>query len=175
MLSILRPLAIVLTSVIAFTAQAGVTVIVSTPPPPREVIIEPEGYSDCFIVPQGFYNGIWNYRHRVCEYDQPSGLGMWIAGYWQCIGFRAGGLCTRWNWAGGHWANRGEMAYRRPLYRNQYRNRVHGHPGGPINGQHYRQEHGHGNGYRPSYENSQPRYHGHNNGGHRPSHEHGHE
>lgn len=114
-------------------AEAGVAVIVSSPPPAREVVIEPPGYARCFMVEPGFYHGVWHYQHRVCEYNNDSGSGAWVAGYWQCIGFRAGGICARWNWAAGHWANGRDIGYRRGWHSERFhyenhRNRdQHGH------------------------------------------------
>lgn len=86
-------------------AQAHISVIITAAPPPRAIVVEPRGYSRCYTVPQGFYNNVWHYRHRVCEYPDPKGFRMWVSGYWQCVGFDLRGRCTRTYWLDGHWAD----------------------------------------------------------------------
>jgi hypothetical protein len=130
--------------------QAGISVIVSVPPAPREIVVGPPGYTTCYVVQPGFYNGVWHYKQRVCEYEGDSGLRMWVNGYWQCGSYRTGGVCMGWHWIGSHWATRSELGfYRRPSHRDYYRHLAHGH-GGEY-GQAHGYVHGHGHGYRDGY------------------------
>ena len=111
-----------LSLVVAVSSQAGITVIVSPPPPSREIVVGPPGYTNCYVVQQGFYNGVWKHKHRVCEYEGNRGSRMWVNGYWQCGSYRNGGICTGWQWIGSHWASRRDMEfYRRPSNRNYHR------------------------------------------------------
>lgn len=96
---------------LCMSAEARVSVIVSVAPPAQEMIVEPVGYTSCYMIGPGFYNGIWVNQHRVCEYG--SG-GVWVGGYWQCGSYRHNGVCTHWLWAGSHWAGRHDAEYRRP-------------------------------------------------------------
>ena len=129
--------------VCAASTQAGVTVIVSAPPPSREIVVGPPGYKSCYVVQQGFYNGVWQHKHRVCEYEGNNGSRMWVNGYWQCGSYRAGGICTGWHWIGSHWASRRDMDfYRRPSNRNYHRH--HGQVQVQINEHEERNSHQHG-------------------------------
>jgi len=82
-------------------------VVVSTPPPMREVVPAPGGYADCYEVGPGFYHGVWANRYRVCEYnDNPYGEA-WVSGYWRCDRYRGyDGVCLDWNWVPSHWTAR---------------------------------------------------------------------
>lgn len=129
---------VLLSIIVSVSSQAGVSVIVSVPPPSREIVVGPPGYTSCYVVQPGFYNGVWHYKHRVCEYESDAGLRMWINGYWQCGSYRVGGICTGWHWIGSHWANRRDMEfYRRPSHRDYSRHFEHAHV----------QEHGFRHGY----------------------------
>lgn len=88
----------------SFTANTGISLVLTAAPPLREVIVEPAGYTRCYIVPQGFYRGIWHYRHRICEYASEGDLRVWISGYWQCVNYLANGRCMRTAWVESHWA-----------------------------------------------------------------------
>lgn len=113
---------VLFTLVVATNVQSAVTVIVSAPPPPRAVVVGPPGYTRCFSVPPAFYNGVWHHQQRVCEYGANRSIKMWVNGYWQCGSYRNGGVCTRWNWIGSHWASRQDIDYyRRPAQRNYHR------------------------------------------------------
>lgn len=119
----------------SLTAQAGISVVVTASPPLREVIVEPAGYTRCYIEPQGFYRGVWHYRHRVCEYAQDDGLQVWVSGYWQCVNYLPNGRCMRNAWIQSHWAvpveNEYRVAYQRYPGRHygRVRGNYHGRPG----------------------------------------------
>ena len=136
----------------SINAHAGVSIIVTAPPPLREVIVEPAGYTTCYIVPQGFYNGIWHYRHRVCEYDNNPDVGIWVAGYWQCTDFLAGGRCTRTSWVASHWTHPRDREYRRYYDWNRHQHR------------HHENRYSHGNNYQVAPQTN-PQVHVHGNHG----------
>ncbi len=139
-------LAVALLSLLSSTSiQANISVIVSVPPPAREIIVGPPGYTRCYTVQPGFYNGVWHHKHRVCEYNGVSGQRMWVNGYWQCGNYRTGGVCTGWHWIGSHWANRRDIGfYRRSVYRQDTQVQV--------QEQRRQHEHSHGNEHRHKYE-----------------------
>ncbi|MDI1352472.1 MAG: hypothetical protein PSV35_06840 [bacterium] len=104
-------LSFLFSNLLCIGAQAGVTVIVSPAPPLQEIVTIPSGYKTCYFVRPGFYNGVWHYKHRVCEYSVNSGTRMWISGYWQCVSYRPGGRCTNTTWIGSHWAGHHDIEY----------------------------------------------------------------
>jgi hypothetical protein len=129
---------------ISASPQAGVSVIVSAPPPVREIVVGPPGYTTCYVVPAGFFNGVWFHKHRVCEYEGSAGLRIWVNGFWQCGSFRSGGICTGWHWIGSHWANRHDMEfYRREALGNNHRH----YAGRQINEHDFRRGNEYGHGY----------------------------
>ena len=147
-----------ISTVVAANSQAGISVIVSEPPPPREIIVGPPGYTTCYIVPPRFYNNVWHNKQRVCEYGGARSLKMWIDGYWQCGSFRSGGRCISWHWVDSHWASRSDIEYyRRPSNRVHYRNEnrgypqvhAHEHENSPIHHHDNRPVHRHGNVQEP--------------------------
>lgn len=148
--------------------QAGVSIIVTAAPPLREVIVEPPGYTSCYIVPQGFYNGIWHYRHRVCEYENNPEVGIWVAGYWQCTDFLPGGRCTRTAWVASHWTHPRDREYRRYYDWNRHVHHEHGHshgshyPVAPQVNAHVHGNHGSGAYVIQNNHGSQGNHHGHN-------------
>lgn len=79
-------------------------VIVTAVPAPKEVIVTPTGYADCFTIKAGWYQNIWVAEHRVCQYpNSPSGVA-WIEGYWMCTKYStAEGQCTAWDWRASRW------------------------------------------------------------------------
>jgi hypothetical protein len=79
-------------------------VIVTTVPAPKEVIVTPEGYANCFSVTAGWYQDIWVAEHRVCQYaNMPNGVA-WVEGYWACTKYDIpSGNCTNWDWKAAHW------------------------------------------------------------------------
>lgn len=142
-----------LSLLVSTSIHAGISVIVSAPPPAREIMVGPPGYTSCFIVQPGFYDGVWHHKHRVCEYNGASGQRIWVNGYWQCGSYRAGGICTGWHWIGSHWANRHDMGlYRRSLH--GHNTHVH------VQEQRRRYEHGHGNEHGHRYEHGYEQGHG---------------
>ena len=89
------------------TIRPGVVekqVIVTAVPAPKEVIVTPEGYVNCFTVKAGWYQDVWIAEHRVCQYaNTPSGVA-WIEGYWACTKYDSiQGQCTNWEWKGARW------------------------------------------------------------------------
>lgn len=141
--SLFTKLSYVLLPIVLMTvSHAGTAVIVSSPPQPRDIVVGPPGYTTCYVVQPGFYNGVWQHKHRVCEYEKGSGLRMWVTGYWQCGSYRAGGVCTGWRWVGSHWASPRDMQlYRKSFHHGSNRRYTHTNIHGHIN-QHGRQ-HGH--------------------------------
>ncbi|MBV9576018.1 MAG: hypothetical protein JO149_05300 [Gammaproteobacteria bacterium] len=79
-------------------------VIVTAVPAPKETIVTPAGYVNCFTIKAGWYQEIWVAEHRVCQYQNaPSGVA-WIEGYWTCTKYNvAEGQCTNWDWKVAHW------------------------------------------------------------------------
>ncbi len=92
-------------------AFASVSVVFTAPPPLREIVVEPAGFSRCYVMPQGFYNGAWHYRHRVCEYDNGPNMRLWVSGYWQCVNYLPHGRCLRNAWIPSHWAGARDREY----------------------------------------------------------------
>lgn len=105
---------------ISVSAQAHVSIIISLPPPAREIVVEPAGYSNCYVYPAGFYNGVWNYPHRVCEYNRNPEVRIWVAGYWQCPRYLSNGVCTHRVWIRNHWARHGEREYNGYAHHHYY-------------------------------------------------------
>ncbi|WP_173238070.1 hypothetical protein [Legionella antarctica] len=153
-------LAVILLSLLISTSiQAGLSVVISAPPLAREKIVAPPGYTHCYLVQPGFYNGVWHHKHRVCEYNGTSSQRIWVNGYWQCGSYRTGGICTRWHWIGSHWANRLDRGIYRRAIPGQG-TQVH------VQEQKHQYEHGHGKRHRHNehgraYEQSQRYEHGH--------------
>lgn len=162
---------------LSVNTHAGISIIVTAPPPLREVIVEPPGYTSCYVVPQGFYNGIWHYQQRVCEYDNNGGPGLWVAGYWQCTGF-AGDRCTRTAWVSSHWARPRDVEYRRYYdwnRRQHHGNRyVHGNAyDNTVHGQIHHNNHSQ-QGFSQNGNNHHRHYNTQNNHGHGQDNHHGH-
>lgn len=78
--------------------------IVTTVPAPKEVIVTPAGYANCFTVKAGWYQDVWVADHNVCQYpNSPEGV-VWVEGYWTCTKYDvAEGKCTNWDWKSAHW------------------------------------------------------------------------
>ena len=143
------------------SAEAGISVIITTPPPLQEIVVEPVGYSRCYSVPAGFYQGIWHYEHRLCEYDEDSGV--WVAGYWQCGRVAPGGRCMRTVWVRSHWAVPEDREYEISWDRQRHYHNPHAYGyahGNYRSNRRYENEHGHAyaQGHGPRYE------HGNTNG-----------
>jgi hypothetical protein len=79
-------------------------VIVTTVPAPKETIVIPEGFINCFSVTAGWYQGTWVAQHNVCQYpNTPNGVA-WVEGYWACTKYDISqGQCTNWEWKSAHW------------------------------------------------------------------------
>ncbi|CEG58747.1 hypothetical protein [Legionella fallonii] len=145
-----RSVLLSLFTLVTTSAHSGISVIISTPPPPREIVVGPPGYTNCYMVQPGFYNGVWQHKHRVCEYEGNSGLRMWVTGYWQCGRYLPNGRCTGWHWIGSHWATRPEVAfYSRPSHRDYYRHLAYGR--GHEHGHRYRHEESYRGEHRHGY------------------------
>jgi len=91
------------------TAVATVTpngnVIVTPVPAPKEVVVTPQGYVNCFTVDAGWNGDLWVPAHRVCQYNNtdPSVQGVaWVEGYWACNTY-TNQQCTNWVWKPGRW------------------------------------------------------------------------
>jgi hypothetical protein len=86
------------------TSQAVVEHVIVTPAPaPKEVIVTPTGYVNCFKVEAGWNRGIWAAEHQVCQYDNVAEGVAWVEGYWVCDKFGTDNVCTNWTWQAGHW------------------------------------------------------------------------
>lgn len=91
----------------------GQPVIISTVPAPKEVVVIPTGYVNCFIVPAGWnYKNVWVAEHKVCQYSPNNGGEVqgvaWVESYWACIKYINAsdpkkGECTDWQWQPAHW------------------------------------------------------------------------
>jgi hypothetical protein len=85
------------------TKETTTRVIVTPAPQPKEVVVVPQGYQNCFTVAAGWYKGIWVPEHQVCQYaDQTQGTA-WVQGYWSCDKYNENNDCTNWLWVAGHW------------------------------------------------------------------------
>lgn len=80
------------------------SVITTTVPSPKETVVIPTGYVNCFAVKAGWYQDVWIAEHSVCQYtNSPEGLA-WVQGYWVCNKYDLGeGKCTNWDWKSAHW------------------------------------------------------------------------
>jgi len=79
-------------------------VIVTPAPAPKEVVVAPQGYYNCFTVDAGWYKDTWVPAHRVCQYQGQTQGVAWVEGYWQCNKFTSDGTnCTNWEWMPGRW------------------------------------------------------------------------
>lgn len=58
----------------------------SNVPSYRERSVVPRGYARCYIVPAGFYHGVWKSQHTICRYRGR----IWISGHYECLKFRRG-------------------------------------------------------------------------------------
>lgn len=78
--------------------------IVTTVPAPKESVVIPVGYANCFTIKAGWYLDTWVAEHNVCQYsNSPEGVA-WVEGYWACNKYDlVTGTCTNWEWKGGHW------------------------------------------------------------------------
>lgn len=88
----------------ATTSVTTTRVIVTPAPQPKEVVVIPQGYQNCFTVAAGWYKDVWVPEHQVCQYasDQTQGVA-WVNGYWSCNKYNANNDCTNWLWVAGHW------------------------------------------------------------------------
>ena len=107
---------VLLSIVIFITSQAQEAIVTTTPtlpslivtpvPAPKETIVIPQGYTNCFTVAAGWYNNIWVPEHRVCQYaattDATYEGTTWIEGYWACNVYK-NQECTNWEWKPGRW------------------------------------------------------------------------
>ena len=85
-------------------ADTTVTRVIVTPAPePKEVVVEPTGYVNCYDVGAGWVNGQWVGARRICEYSNSTQGVAWIQGYWQCSEVNQNNDCTAWDWKAGHW------------------------------------------------------------------------
>lgn len=122
-------------------AKTSINVVLTPAPRAQEVIVVPAGYSRCYQVASGFYDGVWQYQHRVCEYPQQKS---WVSGHWQCTRYRPNGYCTQQIWLKGHWLYHKQLAH---PYSNGQQHHRHAYS---------RHEHGH-----ESYPQAQQQIHGH--------------
>lgn len=77
--------------------------IVTTAPAPKETIVIPSGYQNCFTVKAGWYQNVWIAEHQVCQYSSSSTSGAaWVNGYWSCTKYNSN-QCINWEWVSGHW------------------------------------------------------------------------
>lgn len=90
------------TSTIVTSPTTGREVIVTTVPSPKEVIVTPEGYTNCFTVAAGWNNDLWVPAHKVCQYKQSTQGVAWVEGYWACNKY-IGTTCSNWEWVPGRW------------------------------------------------------------------------
>lgn len=91
----------------------GQPVIVTAVPAPKEVIVVPQGFVNCFMVPAGWnYNNVWVAEHKVCQYSPANGAAAqgvaWVESYWACTKYINAndpkqGECTNWQWQPAHW------------------------------------------------------------------------
>lgn len=141
-------LSILVSHLICTEVKAAVTIIITPAPRAQEVIVTPPGYSQCYMLEDGFYNGVWQYRHRVCEYPQNMNTQTWVSGYWQCARYLAGGRCTATTWVASHWLRRDDREYnqlRQHTVRQQaYRPTLQSHRQYPIQRQEQAPRYGHG-------------------------------
>jgi hypothetical protein len=92
---------------VCISAKAEDEVIISPAPTPKETIVIPPGYLNCFTVSAGWYQNTWYPEHKVCQYDATKNVtaiqgDAWIDGYWYCTKSSKGN-CTKWEWKPGHW------------------------------------------------------------------------
>lgn len=91
----------------------GQPMIVTAVPAPKQIVVIPQGYINCFTVPAGWnYNNIWIAEHKVCQYTPNTAAAnpgvAWVDGYWACTKYINAanpkqGECTNWEWEAGHW------------------------------------------------------------------------
>jgi hypothetical protein len=108
------------------------------PPPAQVVVVAPEGYDDCYIVPAMWDNEIWIPAHQECVYPESMGSSVWVSGYWGCTVPGPRGACGRWRWVSNYWRRDNSAA---GVY-------IHGHEHGHGYGRRNGYEHGHGHEYR---------------------------
>lgn len=103
-------------AVFCVSANAATQVLISSAPPAKEMVQPPRGYAKCHVVPAGFYHGVWQQQHRVCEYKGNRNRGVWVSGYWKCLNVKPyNGVCVRWSWVPSRWDNQHHMvAYAPP-------------------------------------------------------------
>ncbi len=83
--------------------------LTATPPPAPAamVVMPPQGYSNCYMVPGTWMGQVWVPPHQECSYPGPSGPSVWVAGYWGCYAVGPGGHCRHWRWYGNRWSRGG--------------------------------------------------------------------
>lgn len=95
-----------------YVNETGQTVIVTTVPAPKEVVVIPKGYVNCFTIPAGWnYKNIWVAEHKVCQYTSTNNGTIqgvaWVDGYWACTKYKSTSStqsdCVSWDWQAGHW------------------------------------------------------------------------
>lgn len=98
----LQAQAAVVEQVVVSPAPAA-QVIVTPTPAPKEVVVTPTGYVNCFTVAAGWYKDIWVPEHKICQYEKSTEGVAWVEGYWACDKHAADGVCTNWDWKPGRW------------------------------------------------------------------------
>lgn len=103
-----------ITLFLSLSAQAATTttvrqVIVTPAPEPKEVVVVPEGYTNCFTVAAGWYNNEWIPEHQVCQYANAAEGVAWVQGYWACNKYNENHDCTNWLWKPGRWVKTFEV------------------------------------------------------------------
>ena len=94
--------------------NANTLIELSTPvPTPKETVVVPQGYLNCFMIKAGWFNGSWIQDHRVCQYSGSKEGIAWIDGYWACTKYKStgnlSGECTSWQWKSGHWVQKFDL------------------------------------------------------------------
>ena len=98
-------------SLMTVTASADVMEIITPVPAPKQTVVIPEGYVNCFTVGAGWYKDVWYPEHRVCQYNQATQStaqgDAYVEDHWACTKFLTSehlkGQCTNWDWVPGHW------------------------------------------------------------------------
>ena len=108
-----------LSSSVFAQAETATTVITTTPttttterrivtsvPAPKEIIVAPAGFTNCFTIKEGWFDDKWIPEHRVCRYANASEGDIWIEGYWACDKYNLdSGECTNWVWREPRWTS----------------------------------------------------------------------
>ena len=96
-------------------ADMDTSIVIVTPvPQPKEVVVEPTGYTECKTVAARWHNGHWHAAYKACRYSpgNPSYQGEgWVAGHWSCSKYKMvndKAECTNWDWISGRWVKKYE-------------------------------------------------------------------